>query len=744
MKRSKKVALGTLMACLITGNVASAETILADDSSPNVVISKGEYVADSGMATINAVGEGTKKKIVVITQDGLKDITIVNNSKDNDIYGVRAREDITSSTVKPAGIGTTVKLGTADTENIRIEVNATKSGTGIAAFKGSQVDVQTKNLVVDVNCVEGSESAGLWVQGNSNSDTVLNIDAENTVINVKAEEGLGNGLVVLSGSKLNIKGNLEVNAGQLLVTRGYAQTKINEDGTGTVKLNGNINFEYDAKTSGTDVNATVDINLNGTDSYWNGNTVIAWNRKKSDGTIVDLTPEQLEVSEVTINLKNGAQWTPSKVIEEGSLTTDNEGSSYVALNNLNLKDGVVNLTTDQAVEVESLSGTGGVINVSNFDNKMEIGAKAADTTLAVQGSSNITDEIAASDNQGKALQKLANVVSTNAGQSVADTVSSAEGTVAGSITATIGQDGNIIQDTIKESKNTSNAGISDMGSLGLVAWRAGNDDMNKRLGELRNSNGEHGVWVRMVRGESEYNSVKNQYNTYQLGYDEKLSTDESWTVGMALSYTEGDSGFDKGSGENKHKGLSIYGSKLNEDGSFIDLIAKYARLDHEYTVAGGVGDCEYEANGYSVSAEYGKRFAKGNGFWIEPQVQLTYGTVGSASYMTEKGARVDQDSMDSLVGRIGFSLGKDIKQGNVYARASYLYDFDGETNIRFTDSNNVSRSMEQDLGGGWFEVGVGTNINLSKATYLYADVERTFGGEVDTPWQYNVGVRYSF
>ena len=173
------------------------------------------------------------------------------------------------------------------------------------------------------------------------------------------------------------------------------------------------------------------------------------------------------------------------------------------------------------------------------------------------------------------------------------------------------------------------------------------------------------------------------------------------------------------------------------------MIAKYARLDHEYTVAGGIGNSEYEANGYSVSAEYGKRFTKANGFWIEPQVELTYGTVGSASYKAQKGF-VDQDRMDSLVGRIGFSLGKNIKQGNVYARASYLYDFDGETNIRFTDSNNVSRSMEQDLGGGWFEVGVGTNINLSKATYLYADAERTFGGEVDTPWQYNVGVRYSF
>lgn len=89
--------------------------------------------------------------------------------------------------------------------------------------------------------------------------------------------------------------------------------------------------------------------------------------------------------------------------------------------------------------------------------------------------------------------------------------------------------------------------------------------------------------------------------------------------------------------------------------------------------------------------------------------------------------------MESLVGRVGFSLGKDIKQGNVYVRASYLYDFDGETNANYS-YKGVNRDFEQDLGGGWFEVGVGTNYNLSDATYLYLDVEKTYGGDVATPW----------
>lgn len=296
-------------------------------------------------------------------------------------------------------------------------------------------------------------------------------------------------------------------------------------------------------------------------------------------------------------------------------------------------------------------------------------------------------------------------------------------------------------DNIQVVKNSNVYGIAENNALSLITWRNEMDDLNKRMGELRNSNGEHGVWVRMVRGESEYESIKNQYNTYQLGYDEKLSTDSTWTVGGAISYTEGTSGYETGSAENKHKGFALYGSKLNSDGSFIDIIAKYANIDNDFVTTIGNGD--FDMNAYSLSAEYGKRFQQGNGVWIEPQVQLSYGTVDSANYNIGD-VSVNQDSIDSVVGRLGFSIGKDIDRGNVYLRASYLYDFDGETSVTYASKNGEVRTLDQDLGGGWFEVGIGTNLDISDNSYLYLDVERTFGGDVETPWQWNAGMRFTF
>lgn len=289
-------------------------------------------------------------------------------------------------------------------------------------------------------------------------------------------------------------------------------------------------------------------------------------------------------------------------------------------------------------------------------------------------------------------------------------------------------------------KNPFAYGVSDTDALSLMTWRAEMNDMNKRMGELRDSKGEHGIWARMVRGRTEYGSVSNQYNQYQLGYDRTLGTENTWTLGGAVTYTEGDSAYGAGSAENKHTGFALYGSKLNGDGSFLDLIAKYARLDDDYKTIWGNGSGD--ANGFSVSAEYGKRFTQDTGFWVEPQAELTYGRVSSMSYHLGD-ISVDQDGINSLVGRLGFSLGKNIKKGNVYARASYLYDFDGDTSVHFTDGGRL-RTLKQDLGGGWWEVGIGTNLNLSDIAHFYFDIEKTFGGDITIPWQWNAGIRWSF
>lgn len=749
-KLVSKVVLGLMLAtpfsyvearAPIYNEFSTEENINIDSSESDVKLTIG------GNETANFAVFAPKSKSVNLT--GNENIFTVNAEIGNVAIGIEAQAD------------SNVVIGNENSNNI-MNISSDQWIFGIRAAgvdkdtQGASVTINGKSFVLNAECTSADSDGsvyGLYAQNfttdaDENNRAKLVVNAENTIINVKsASEGAASGLVAMSQGILEVNSNIEVNADNVIVARGDAIVKVNESGEKTTKLNGDINFNYDGPTSGTKVNADVTVNLSGENSYWNGNSKISWNYDKKNGSMP--SSDKLDVDNLKLNISDGAQWNPVKV-ENVNIEGEQyiSGEQYIALNNLTLNDGVINLENmqDQELQIENVSSTNGIVNVASSDNKLAITKKNDINSLTVAANQDYSEQLVQND-MGVSLQNLIDqVVDSTDKDNVKSAATSAylsETAVTGVTTAQVDEKGKVILNTIVERVNPSNNAISNMASIALMAWRAENNDMNKRLGELRDSKGEHGIWARMVRGEGTYESIKNQYNTYQLGYDEKLSTNPNWTVGAAVSYTEGESGFNGGSGENKHTGFSVYGSYLNDDGSFIDLIAKYARLDHDFDVIGGAGSGDYETNGYSVSAEYGKRFKQDNGMWIEPQVELTYGKIGSANYKTDNGVSVRQDGMDSLVGRIGFALGKDFKQGNAYVRASYLYDFEGETDISFT-KGNVTRGFEQDLGGGWFEVGVGTNINLSDATHLYMDIEKTYGGDVATPWQWNVGVRYSF
>ena len=252
--------------------------------------------------------------------------------------------------------------------------------------------------------------------------------------------------------------------------------------------------------------------------------------------------------------------------------------------------------------------------------------------------------------------------------------------------------------------NKTNVAIASLAAMNLMTWRQENNDMYKRLGELRDSKGQQGLWVRMVRGQIKYGvrSMKNQYSYYQVGWDTKVGS--NWTVGAAYSKTDGTTSFYRGTADNDHDGAAIYGSYLADDGSFIDLIAKYTHIDTDYETFHGAGSASYDNDAFSVSAEYGKRFHGKGGLWIEPQAELTYGRVSAADFLTKNGVKVYSDSAGSLVGRLGMVLGRDIKAGHLYAKASYLYDFDGDTITNMTYKGELRNGLVMTLaaaGGKW-------------------------------------------
>lgn len=706
---------------------------LGKDANSEVQISSSSEGTAIGVAVASA--EGAKPPIL----EGLKGETSSTPTvvaPDGKVTIQGAKINVSAEGKKARGLYAqdNNKISVGDTgSDIQISVKG-EDAIGVLALVHGSVDLKGKNAVINAESMGNLASEGIHVQNTDLTDTAhratVNVNTENTTIHADSA------LVAMSNSVLNVESNLVTHGKNAILTRGNSDININMEGNHTTQLNGDIVFNYDKATSETVIDSNVNVNLNGEGSFWTGNTKAEWNNGNEGKPDADT----MKVSHMTLQVENGAQWNPTSVKEVGD-NSASAGSQAVALNSLKLNNGVVNLDSDKLdanspVKVEKISGNG-TITTNSLDNKFVIDDKAAGTKLKVEGSGEIGDKILA----GKAtLEDLAGTVKMG-DKTASDEVETQDGIIAGKMFAKI-TDGKIDDSTIKRAVQQHNQAVSSMANLSLMTWRQENNDMNKRLGEVRASEGSQGVWARMARGQSKYGQqgIKNQYNYYQLGYDSKISDD--WILGGAFTYTDGDSSYTNGSGTNKHTGFAVYGSNLRDDGSFIDLIAKYAHMKNDFDVNGGVGSGDYSTNGLSFSAEYGKRFHQ-EGYWIEPQAELTYGRVSSADFTTKRGAKVHQDSMDSLVGRLGFSLGKDIKQGNVYVRASYLYDFQGDTSVTMS-KNGAATSFKTDLGGGWWEFGVGTNLDLGHDTHFYLDVETTAGGDVDTPWQWNAGVRYSF
>lgn len=747
-KETKKlIAAGIVMvlSCGAWGSVSALEKTYVNGGTKDLSLEDTEVIVNrtnSCWPSINFIGD--KNKTLKVSAEK---ITLISNPK-----------AAKASNMESGGLeveGGKAYLGNDTTQSIDIKVTdgVSKNRTyGIGAFKGqnntAHIWVTTDNLNIALEGTKNSSVVGLWAQNNDDSVvpedskdvTEIIINAQKTKISAKNnnDKGTATGIINYSGARIIINSDLEVTADTAISTRGNAVTKINEDGTHTVKLNGDIVFDVtNDGNSGKKADANVNINLNNAESYLNGSV-----KKTQSGNTAGVN---MDVDGMKLNIANDAAWNMTSdsfannvTVSDGGKINVQEGAKNFTADSIAMNNGNINLQgSGQKAEVKELKGKGGIITTNSLDNKLNIGTKAEDATLKVEGSGEIGDKILA----GKAtLEDLAGTAKE--GDKIAsDEVGTQDGIIAGRMSAKV-RDGKIVDSTIKRAVQPHNQAVSSMANLSLMTWRQENNDMNKRLGEVRASEGNQGIWARMARGQSKYGAqgIKNQYNYYQLGYDSKISDD--WILGGAFTYTDGDSSYTNGSGTNKHTGFAVYGSNLRDDGSFIDLIAKYAHMKNDFDVNGGVGSGDYSTNGLSFSAEYGKRFQQ-EGYWIEPQAELTYGRVSSADFTTKNGASVHQDSMDSLVGRLGFSLGKDIKQGNVYVRASYLYDFQGDTSVTMS-KEGATTPFKTDLGGGWWEFGVGTNLNLGHDTHFYLDVETTAGGDVDTPWQWNAGVRYSF
>ena len=278
------------------------------------------------------------------------------------------------------------------------------------------------------------------------------------------------------------------------------------------------------------------------------------------------------------------------------------------------------------------------------------------------------------------------------------------------------------------------------------------DRLNKRMGEARYIEGDDGLWVRLRHDRIGKDDAFRSMNTmFELGYDwhAKGQKDGEHRQGVAFDYMRGTADYKNvaGDGDVRRAGVWLYDTWMGDKGHYSDYVVKYGRLSNDFDIYSELGEKisgDYDNDVWSVSAEYGRKKDIGNDWYIEPQAQMQYAYVTSADYTTSQGTKVELDGIDSLIGRAGFRLGRDTSEGNtVYFKADILHEFLGDQSIRAMDATGTLSTTYENKGT-WYDVGFGFAHRMGKDSYVFLDVEHSFGNDNDDTYQINIGLNRAF
>ena len=281
--------------------------------------------------------------------------------------------------------GAVLNIGNVNTESVSI--SSDKDIAVMALAKGATVNLKGKNINLSTN----ADGWGAVHAGNNvleEKTATVNIIGDNIKITAPeygVEQGIG--VAAMSWGVVNIEGNTAIRAQNAILARGESQVNINKSGKNTVKMLGDIAFDYDKATSGSKVDAFVDVTLAGKDSFWTGNTVVSYLGKAPDESY-------FKVSSAKIALKDGAVWNATMVTDD---IAEDKGFMYAALNDLSINNGTVNIAdTTRGIFVDRIVAndatfSGGLLNVNeSFDiesgdtvfNGNVFGSNGATLTLA--------------------------------------------------------------------------------------------------------------------------------------------------------------------------------------------------------------------------------------------------------------------------------------------------------------------------------------------------------------------------
>ncbi|MDQ0573227.1 outer membrane autotransporter protein [Variovorax paradoxus] len=209
-------------------------------------------------------------------------------------------------------------------------------------------------------------------------------------------------------------------------------------------------------------------------------------------------------------------------------------------------------------------------------------------------------------------------------------------------------------------------------------------------------------------------------------------------------------GYDTGKMKGQMATLGAYHTRYADNGSYLDLVGQLHAVQNKYTDKYG-GEGTQKGTGAGLSVEVGRPWQIGESQWlIEPQAQLSYQATRYRGF-ADNVSTVDGFTSQSLRGRVGARLAwndkaergdKLTRTNTFYVTADLLHEFKDPKAVTIGNTA-VSEAWAKQT---WAELGVGAQLPLSKAAYLYGGVQyqRSLSGTSREGVSGQLGVRVAW
>lgn len=274
------------------------------------------------------------------------------------------------------------------------------------------------------------------------------------------------------------------------------------------------------------------------------------------------------------------------------------------------------------------------------------------------------------------------------------------------------------------------------------------NNLQKRMGELRN-NTSSGFWTRAYVGESSYKDYnKTKFYEFQLGID-KLNESNYYKnyTGLVLNQSIYKLGNNL-SGDIKGTGFGIYNSTIFDNGFYIDAIAKYINYKNDFTLyvknQNEVLNSLKAKNSSSLiaSVELGYKKVFYN-FYLEPQIEFITGYVGKQELSSEdKKLNLKSDSFVPFNIKTALFMGVNYEKFALRAGVGYAADLinNAKKTIKDLDSTSIYNGKKDSRAF----VNLSNTYKINEKSTLNLEFERTFGGDLNIDYSFNLVYRYSF